>query len=142
MVYTRANTLARQELDWQQNQVVGQPVVEAALAKTSSSRQSSQNMPTLEHCMDLEDSLARQPFRDRTAQPTIAKMSSKREQATTRRGRLGFHASRTAPALRRQDSSGAEGCFLLKKRKQTGGMAAAYGMRTYLYAYCKFTYHV
>jgi len=35
MMYTRANTLARQELDRQQNQVVGQPVVEAALAKTS-----------------------------------------------------------------------------------------------------------
>jgi len=32
MLYTRANTLARQELDWQQNQVVGEPVVEAALA--------------------------------------------------------------------------------------------------------------
>jgi len=31
MMYTRANTLARQELDRQQNQVVGQPVVEAAL---------------------------------------------------------------------------------------------------------------
>jgi len=44
MMYTRANTLARQELDRQQNQVVGLPVVEAALAKTSSSRQSSQNM--------------------------------------------------------------------------------------------------
>jgi len=60
MMYTRANTLAWQELDRQQNQVVGQPMVEAALAKTSSSRQSSQNMPTLEHCMDLEDSLASQ----------------------------------------------------------------------------------
>ena len=141
MMYTRANTLARQEWDRQQNQVVGQPVVEAAFAKTSSSRQSSQNMPTLEHAMDLEDSLASQPFRGRTAQPTIAKMSGKREQATTRRGRLGFHASRTAPAMRRQDSPGAEGYFLLK-RKQTGGMVAAYGMRTYLYAYCKFTYHV
>ena len=32
MMYTRAKTLARQELDWQQNQVVGQPVVEGALA--------------------------------------------------------------------------------------------------------------
>ena len=32
MLYTRANTLARQELDWHQNQVVGEPVVEAALA--------------------------------------------------------------------------------------------------------------
>ena len=63
MMYTRANTLARQELDRQQNQVVGQPVVKAALAKTSSSRQSSQNMPTLEHAMDL----ARQPLRGRTA---------------------------------------------------------------------------
>jgi len=72
MMYTRANTLARQEWDRQQNQVVGQPVVEAAFAKTSSSRQSSQNMPTLEHAMDLEDSHASQPFRGRTAQPTIA----------------------------------------------------------------------
>jgi len=63
MMYTHANTLARQELDRQQNQVVGQPVVKAALAKTSSSRQSSQNMPTLEHAMDL----ARQPLRGRTA---------------------------------------------------------------------------
>jgi len=42
-IYTSANKLARQELDWQQNQVVGQPMVEAALAKTSLSRQSSQN---------------------------------------------------------------------------------------------------
>jgi len=49
-------------LDWQQDHVVGQLVVEAVLAKTSSSRQSSQNMPTLEHCMDLEDSLTSQPF--------------------------------------------------------------------------------
>jgi len=72
MMYTRANTLAGQELDWQQNQVVGQLLVEAALAKTSSSRQSSQNMQTLEHAMDLEDSLASQLFRGRTAQPTIA----------------------------------------------------------------------
>jgi len=32
MMYTRANTLAQQELDQQQNQVVGQPVVEAVLA--------------------------------------------------------------------------------------------------------------
>ena len=69
MMYTRANTLARQELDQQQNQVVGQPVVEAALAKTSSSRQSSHTMLTLEHCMDLEQILASQPFRGRTAQP-------------------------------------------------------------------------
>jgi len=90
MMYTRANTLARQKLD-RQNQVVGQLVVEAAFAKTSSSRQSSQNMLTLEHVMDLVDSLASQPFRGRTAQPTRAKMSGKREQATTRRGRLGFH---------------------------------------------------
>jgi len=72
MMYTRANTLALQECDGQQNQVVGQQVVEAALAKTSSSRQSSQNMQTLEHAMDLEDSLASQPFRGRTTQPTIA----------------------------------------------------------------------
>jgi len=57
MMYTRAKTLARQELDQQQDQVGGQPVVEAALAKTSSSRQSSQNMPTMEHCMDLEEAL-------------------------------------------------------------------------------------
>jgi hypothetical protein len=57
-------------LDRQQNQAVGQQVVEAALAKTSSSRQSSQNMLTLKHAMDLEDSLASQPFRGRTAQPT------------------------------------------------------------------------
>jgi len=146
MMYTCANTLARQELDQQQNQVVGQPVVEAALAKTSSSRQSSQNMPTLEPAMDLEDSLTSQPFRGRTVQPTIAKMNGQREQATTRRGRLGFHASRRAPAIRRQDSPGAEGCFLLKKEskffKQTGGMAAAYGMRTYLYAYFKLICHV
>jgi len=75
MMYTRAYTLARQELDRRQNQVIGQPEVEAALAKTSSSRQTSQNMPTLEHAKDLEDSLASQPFRGRTAQPTIAKMS-------------------------------------------------------------------
>jgi len=117
MMYTHANTLrvARQELDRQQNQLVGQPAVEAALTKTSSSRQSSQNMPTLEHAMDLEDSLASQPFRGRTAQPTIAKMSGQREQATTRRGRLGFHAFRTAPGMRRQDSPSAEDCFLLKK---------------------------
>jgi len=81
--------------------VLGQPVVETALAKTSSSRQFSQNMPTLEHAMDLVDSLASQPFRGRTAQPTIAKMSGEREQATTRRGRLGFHASRTGTAMRR-----------------------------------------
>jgi len=72
MMYTRANTLAGQESDWQQNQVVGQLGVEAALAKTSSSREFSQNMQTLEHAMDLEDSLASQPFRGRTAQPTIA----------------------------------------------------------------------
>jgi len=78
MMYTRANTLAQQKLDRQQNQVVGQPEVEVALAKTSSSRQSSQNMPTLEHTKDLEDSLASQPFRDCTAQPTIAKMSGQR----------------------------------------------------------------
>jgi len=115
MMYMRANTLARQELDQQQNQVVGQPVGEAALAKTSSSRQSSQNMPTLEHAMHLEDNLASQPFRGRTAQRTIAKMSGQREQATTRRGRLGFHA---ALAMRRQNSPGAEGCFLLKKESK------------------------
>ena len=72
MMYTRANTLARQELDRQQNQVVGQPVVKAALDKTSSSRQSSQIMQTLEHAMDLKDSLTSQPFRGRPAQPTIA----------------------------------------------------------------------
>jgi len=72
-------------------------------------------MPTLEHAKDLEDSLASQPFRGRTAQPTIAKMSVQREQATTHQGRLSFHASRTAPAMRRQNSPGAEGCFLLKK---------------------------
>jgi len=118
MMYTRANTLARQELDRQQNQVVGQPVVEAALAKTSSSRQSSQNMRTLEHVMDLEDSLASHPFRGLTAQPTIAKMSGQREQATTHRGRLGFHASRTAPAMRRQKRPGDEGCSLLKKESK------------------------
>jgi len=118
MMYTRANILARQELDRQQNQVVGQPVVEAALATTSSSRHSSQNMLTLEHAMDLEDSLASLPFRGHTAQPTIAKMSGQRQQATTRRGRLGFHASRTAPAMRRQNSPGAEGCFLLKKESK------------------------
>jgi len=99
MMYTRADTLGWQEWDRQQNQVVGQPVVEAALAKTSSSRQSSQNMPTLEHAMDLEDSLASQPFRDRTA--PYNRMSGKREQATTRRGHLSPHASRTAPAIKR-----------------------------------------
>jgi len=118
MMYTRANTLARQVLDRQENQVVGQPVVEAALAKTSSSRQSSQNMPTLEHAMDLEDSLASLPFRRRTVHPTVAKMSGHREQATTRRGRLGFHTSRTAQAMRHQNSPGAEGCFLLKKESK------------------------
>jgi len=74
------------DLDQQYNQVVGQPVVEATLAKTSSSRQSSQNMLTLEHAMDFEDSLTSQSFRGRTVQPTIAKMSSQREQATTRWG--------------------------------------------------------
>ena len=70
MMYTRANTLARQKLD-RQNQVVGQLVVEAAFAKTSSSRQSSQNMLTLEHVMDLVDSLASQPFRGRTASVVV-----------------------------------------------------------------------
>ena len=30
----------------------------------------------------------------------------------------------------------------IKERKQTGGMAAAHGMRTYLYAHCKFIHHV
>jgi len=84
MMYTRANILGLQELDRQQNQVVGQLVVEAALAKTSSSRQSSQNMKTLEYCMDLEDSLASQPFRGRTAQPARAKMRGKREQGKAR----------------------------------------------------------
>jgi len=59
----------------------------------SSSRQSSQNMLTLEHAMDLEDSLASLPFRGCTALHTIVKMSGQREQTTTRRGRLVFHAS-------------------------------------------------
>jgi len=68
--------------------------------------------------MDLEDSLTSLPFRGWTAQPTIAKMSGQREQATTRRGHLGFHASRTAAAMRRQNSPGAEGCFLLKKESK------------------------
>jgi len=94
-------------------------------------------MTTLEHAMDLEDSLASLPFRGCTAQPTIAKMSGQREQGTTRRGRLGFHASRTAPAMRRQNSPSAEGCFLLKKANLAGAMAVAYGMRRYLYAYFK-----
>jgi len=107
-----------QEWGWQQNQVVGQLVVEAALAKTSSSRQSSQNMLTLEHVMDLEDSLASQPFRGRTVQPTIAKISSQRVQATTRQGRLVLDASRTALVMRRQNSPGAEGCVLVKKESK------------------------
>jgi len=72
---------------------------------------------TLEHAMDLEDSLTSQPFRGRTAQPTIAKMSGQREQATTRRGRLGFHASRTAPAMRRQDSPALRAASFLKRKE-------------------------
>jgi len=75
-------------------------------------------MPTLEHAIDLEDSLASLPFRGRKVQPTRAKMSGQREQATTRRRHLGFHASRTAQAMRRQNSPGAEGCFLLKKESK------------------------
>jgi len=84
----------------------------------------------------LLDSLDSLPFRGCTAQTTIAKMSCQREQATSRRGRLGFHASRTGPAMRRQNSPCAEGYL---ERKQTGAiekrkrtMVVAYGMRTYL----------
>jgi len=54
MLYTRAKTLARQELDWQQNQVAGGG---GRTRPKSSSTHSSQNMPTSEHAMELEDTM-------------------------------------------------------------------------------------
>jgi len=52
MLYTRAKTLFRKELDWQHKQVAGGG---GRARPKGSSTHSSENMPTSEHAMELED---------------------------------------------------------------------------------------
>jgi len=54
MLYTRAKTLAPQELNWQHNQVASGG---GHSCPTGSSTNSSQNMLTSEHAMELEDTM-------------------------------------------------------------------------------------